>query len=83
MSPTSVSVCFGKTFVVTGKFSQPRSYYEELITNRGGKLAGSVSKKTDYLLTDDPNSGSSKAVKARELGIPVLSETEFMAKVGD
>ena len=75
--------CFGKTFVVTGKFSQPRSYYEELITNRGGKLAGSVSKKTDYLLTDDPNSGSSKAVKAWELGIPVLSEAEFMAKVGD
>ena len=75
--------CFGKTFVVTGKFSQPRSYYEELITSRGGKLAGSVSKKTDYLLTDDPNSGSSKAVKARELGIPVLSEAEFMTKVGE
>lgn len=75
--------CFGKTFVVTGKFSQPRSYYEELITSRGGKLTGSVSKKTDYLLTDDPNSGSSKAVKARELGIPVLSEVEFMAKVGE
>ena len=73
--------CFGKTFVVTGKFSQPRSYYEELITSKGGKLAGSVSKKTDYLLTDNPDSGSSKANKAKELGIPILSEEEFMMEV--
>ena len=75
--------CFGKTFVVTGKFCKPRSYYEELITSKGGKLAGSVSKKTDYLLTDNPDSGSSKAVKAKSLGIPVLSEEEFMSKVGN
>ena len=75
--------CFGKTFVVTGKFSKPRSYYEELITSNGGKLAGSVSKKTDYLLTDNPDSGSSKAEKAKSLGIPVLSEEEFMSKVGN
>ena len=75
--------CFGKTFVVTGKFSKPRSYYEELITSNGGKLAGSVSKKTDFLLTDNPDSGSSKAVKAKSLGIPVLSEDEFMSKVGN
>lgn len=73
--------CFGKTFVVTGKFSKPRSYYEELITSKGGKLAGSVSKKTDYLLTNDADSGSSKAVKAKSLGIPILSEEDFMAKV--
>lgn len=73
--------CFGKTFVVTGKFNQPRSYYEELITSKGGKLAGSVSKKTDYLLTDNPDSGSSKAIKAKELGIPILSEEEFIRKV--
>lgn len=73
--------CFGKTFVVTGKFSKSRSYYEELITSKGGKLAGSVSKKTDYLLTNDADSGSSKAVKAKSLGIPILSEDEFMGKV--
>ena len=73
--------CFGKTFVVTGKFSKPRSYYEELITSKGGKLAGSVSNKTNYLLTNDADSGSSKAVKAKSLGIPILSEEEFMAKV--
>ena len=73
--------CNGKTFVVTGKFSKPRSFYEELITSKGGKLAGSVSKKTDFLLTNDGDSGSSKSIKAKELGIPIMSEEEFMTKV--
>ena len=73
--------CNGKTFVVTGKFSRPRSFYEELITSKGGKLAGSVSKKTDFLLTNDGDSGSSKSIKAKELGIPIMSEEEFMTKV--
>ena len=74
--------CNGKTFVITGKFSKPRSYYEEFVESHGGKLSGSVSKKTDYLLTDDPDSGSTKAKKAKELGIPILSEKEFLEKVG-
>lgn len=74
--------CNGKTFVITGKFSKPRSYYEEFVESHGGKLSGSVSKKTDYLLTDDPDSGSTKAKKAKELGIPVLSEQEFLEKGG-
>ena len=70
-----------KTFVITGAFSRPRKEYEELITNAGGKLAGSVSKNTDYLLTNDKESGSSKNLKAKELGIPILSEEEFIAKM--
>ena len=70
-----------KTFVITGAFSKPRKEYEELIINAGGKLAGSVSKKTDYLLTNDKESGSSKNLKAKELGIPILSEEEFLAKL--
>ena len=73
--------CTGKNFVVTGKFSKPRSYYEELITNKGGKLVGSVSKKTDYLLTNDGDSGSTKAKKAKELNIPILNEEEFLKKL--
>lgn len=73
-------VC-GKTFVITGAFSKPRSEYEQLIESLGGKLAGSVSKKTDYLLTNDAESGSSKAKKAKELGIPILSEVEFLVKI--
>lgn len=69
----------GKTFVITGKFSRPRSYYEDIIKSNGGKLTGSVSKKTDYLLLEG-DKGSSKYNKAIELNIPILSEKEFMNK---
>lgn len=68
----------GKTFCVTGKFNaMKRSEIEEIITSRNGKLVSSVSKKTDYLLTNDGDSGSSKSKKAKELGIPVVSEDDF------
>ena len=72
----------GKVFVITGKFySMPRDTISQIITDRGGKLSGSVSKKTDFLLTNDADSGSSKAVKAKELGIPIMSENEFIEKI--
>ena len=48
----------------------------------GGKVAGSVSKKTDYLVNNDVESTSSKNLKARELGIPILSEDDFIARFG-
>ena len=74
----------GKTFVVTGAFiNYKRSQLEQMITDRGGKLSGSVSKKTDYLLSNEGyGSGSSKAKKAEELGVPVMSEKEFIDKLG-
>lgn len=74
----------GKTFVVTGAFvNYKRSQLEQKITDRGGKLSGSVSKKTDYLLSNEGyGSGSSKAKKAEELGVPVMSEKEFIDKLG-
>lgn len=73
----------GKTFCVTGVFqTMKRSELEKIITDRGGKLSGSVSKKTDYLLTNEADSGSSKAKKAAELGTPIMSEKEFLEKVG-
>ena len=73
----------GKTFCVTGAFqTMKRSELEKIITDRGGKLSGSVSKKTDYLLTNEADSGSSKAKKATELGTPIMSEKEFLEKVG-
>ena len=73
----------GKTFCVTGAFqTMKRSQLEQIITDRGGKLSGSVSKKTDYLLTNEADSGSSKAKKAAELGTPIMSEKEFLEKVG-
>lgn len=73
----------GKIFCVTGKFENyTRNELEKIITDRGGKLSGSVSKKTDYLLTNEVDSGSSKAKKAAELGTPIMSEKEFLEKVG-
>lgn len=72
-----------KIFCVTGSFNtMKRSDIEAVIVSRGGKLSGSVSKKTNVLLTNDADSGSSKAVKAKELGIPIMSEEEFIKKIG-
>jgi DNA ligase (NAD+) len=65
----------GKTFVITGTLSKERNYFKELIESLGGKVAGSVSKKTDYVLAGE-NAGS-KLDKARELGVKVISEDEF------
>ena len=68
----------GKIFVLTGKMAQPRSYYVELIENAGGKEGKSVSSKTDYLVIQDVNSTSSKAVKAREVGTKLISPEELV-----
>ena len=48
----------------------------------GGKVTGSVTKKTNYLINNDIQSSSSKNKKARELGIPILSEEDFLNLVG-
>jgi len=70
----------GKTLVVTGALaSLDRDEAEELIRKAGGRAAGSVSKKTDFLVAGDK--AGSKLDKARELGIPVLSEADFLALV--
>lgn len=58
------------TFVVTGKFDQPRKYYEQLIKDAGHKVSGSVSKNTDYLLAGE-KAGSKKA-KAEKLNTPII-----------
>ena len=70
------SVLSGKTVVVTGTLpTLGRREAQELIERYGGKVSGSVSKKTDYVLAGE-NAGS-KLAKAQELGIPVLSEEEL------
>ena len=75
------SAVAGKTFVVTGKLvHQSRPEIEALIKSLGGKAAGSVSKKTDYVVAGED--AGSKLDKARELGIPVLTEEEFQKLVG-
>lgn len=74
----------GKTFVVTGSVNHfnGRSELKEIIENMGGKVAGSVSAKTECLINNDTASSSSKNKKAKELNIPILSEEEFMEKYG-
>lgn len=70
----------GKTFVITGNVAHftNRNELKAYIEERGGKVTGSVSKKTDYLINNDVNSASSKNKKARELEIPILSEEAFL-----
>ena len=71
----------GKTLVITGTVTQfkNRKELKEYIESLGGKVTGSVSKNTDYLLNNDNLSGSAKNKKAKELGIPILTEEEFLA----
>ncbi len=77
------STLSGKTFVITGSVEQfaNRSELKAFIEAHGGKVTGSVTKKTDYLINNDTTSNSSKNKKARELAIPVLSEADFLKLV--
>lgn len=67
----------GKKICITGSLSEKRSVIEGWIRDAGGAIVGSVSKKTDFLLTNDKDSGSSKAKKARDLEIPIISEDDL------
>ena len=75
----------GKTFVITGSVERfaNRKELQEKIESLGGKAAGSVSAKTSYLINNDVTSNSSKNKKARELGIPILSEADFLKMIGE
>ena len=70
----------GKTFVITGSVNhfKNRNEIKALIESKGGKVAGSVSSKTHYLINNDAESASSKNKKAKELGIPILTEEDFL-----
>lgn len=72
----------GISFVITGTLEHfaNRNALKECIEQRGGKVIGSVSKKTSYLINNDSMSSSSKNKKAKELEIPILTEKEFMEK---
>ena len=80
---TTEATLEGKTFVVTGSVFQfkNRNELKAYIEERGGKVAGSVSKNTDYLINNDNMSSSSKNKTAKELGIPIITEEEFLAMV--
>ncbi|MBE5945944.1 MAG: NAD-dependent DNA ligase LigA [Lachnospiraceae bacterium] len=70
----------GKTFVITGSLNSfaNRDELKKLIEDRGGKVAGSVSAKTSYLINNDVMSSSSKNKKAKSLGVPIISEEDFL-----
>ncbi len=71
----------GKTFVVTGSVHQfkNRDEVKVAIETRGGKVTNSVTKNTNYLINNDINSTSSKNVKAKQLGIPIITEEQLIA----
>lgn len=70
----------GVNFVITGSVEHfaNRAEIKEEIEKRGGKVTGSVTSKTNYLINNDVNSTSSKNRKARDLGVPIISEEEFL-----
>jgi len=73
----------GKTFVITGELNHfnNRGELVEKIESLGGKVSGSVSKKTNYLINNDKLSSSSKNKKANELGIEIISEDDFLKMI--
>ncbi len=75
----------GKTFVITGKVYhyENRDAIKVAIEEAGGKTASSVSAKTDYLINNDITSGSSKNKKAKELGVPIITEEQFIEMLGE
>ena len=81
--PEGEGIFQGKTFVITGSLTHfsNRKELQNLIESLGGKAAGSVSSKTSYLINNDTASNSSKNKKAKELGIPILSEEDFLTMV--
>ena len=72
-------------FVITGALTQfsNRKEAQEFIESKGGKVTGSVTSKTSFLINNDNMSNSSKNKKAKELGIPILTEMEFLEKFGE
>ena len=72
----------GLTFVITGSLNEftNRKAMQEYIEQRGGKVTGSVSSKTNYLINNDNMSASTKNKKAKELEIPILTEAEFLER---
>ena len=76
--------CAGITFVITGDVHEfkNRDEFKAYVESQGGKVAGSVSKKTGYLVNNDVESTSSKNKKAKDLGVPIISEDTFIEMFG-
>ena len=81
--PTT-GTCMGLTFVVTGDVHTfaNRDALKAYVESQGGKVAGSVSSKTNFLINNDVTSTSGKNRKAKDLGVPIISEDDFIARFG-
>ncbi len=79
-APANAQLLENITFVITGSLERfgNRKELVDYIESRGGKVSGSVSAKTDYLVNNDITSNSTKNRKARELGIPVITEAQLL-----
>lgn len=77
--------CKGLTFVITGDVHhyRNRDEFKAYVEKAGGKVTGSVTSKTDFLVNNDVQSTSSKNRKAKELGVPIISEDEFVMRFGE
>lgn len=73
----------GKLFSMTGKLPMKRDLLVRLIESKGGHWKNSVTKKTDFLITDNPNSTSTKAKNAYKYGVRIVSYKEFMEMIGE
>lgn len=78
----SQGILSGQSFCFTGAMAQPRSYYQALVTKNGGKNSSTVNKDLSFLVCNE-NKGSSKSVKAEKFGVKVISEFDFMKKIGE
>lgn len=85
MQPDGEGRCKGLTFVITGdvRYYKNRDEFKAYVEKSGGKVTGSVTSKTDFLVNNDLQSASSKNRKAKELGIPIISEDEFVERFGE
>ena len=85
LKPDKEGKCAGLTFVITGDVHhyKNRDEFKAYVEAGGGKVTGSVTSKTDYLVNNDAQSSSSKNRKAKELGIPIITEDEFVSRFGE
>jgi DNA ligase (NAD+) len=77
---TQSDVLQGKTFVVSGVFQLSRNDLKKLIEDNGGKVSSSISGKTDFVVAGE-NMGPSKKTKAESLGVPIISEQDFLEMI--
>jgi DNA ligase (NAD+) len=83
VAPSHGGCLSGLSFCFTGALSKPRKEFEDLVEKHGGSLLSGVTKDLKYLVMSDPNSGSSKAEKARKYGTKCIDEADFFKVVSD